>query len=85
MDKFFKDKTVECIEDLDILMEKINSIRRLINNSDRYYNLKNTKYYFDNINRSDSWTILYKYIPIWKYSSYPKLPLLKLLEPSVPI
>ena len=62
MDKFFRDKNVDCIEDLDIFFEKLISIRRLINNSDRYYRLKETKYYFDNINRSDSWTLLHRYI-----------------------
>jgi DNA replicative helicase MCM subunit Mcm2 (Cdc46/Mcm family) len=62
MDKFFRDTNVDCIEDLDIFFEKLSSIRRLINNSDRYYRLKEAKYYFDNINHSDSWTILHRYI-----------------------
>ena len=62
MDKFFKDKSVDCIEDLDTLYAKINSIRTLINNSSRYSNIKQSNVYFDNITRSDSWTLLYRYV-----------------------
>jgi len=61
MNKFFKDKKIECIEDLEVISAKLNSIRNVIN-SDRYERFRETRYFFENINRTDSWTIIPRYM-----------------------